>query len=63
MTEIHIGDIISAKKQHPCGSDEWIVLRTGADIRLRCAGCGHLLMLPRSKVDGMIRHIRTPEKS
>ncbi len=63
MTEIHVGDIISAKKKHPCGSDEWIVLRAGADIRLRCAGCGHLLMLPRAKVDGMIRHIRTPEES
>ena len=29
MTEIHVGDIISAKKKHPCGSDEWIVLRAG----------------------------------
>ncbi len=61
MTEIHVGDIIRVKKKHPCGSDDWIVLRVGADIRLRCAGCGHLLMLPRAKVDGMIRHIRTPE--
>ena len=61
MTEIHVGDIISAKKKHPCGADDWIVLPVGADIRLRCAGCGHFLMLPRAKADGMIRHIRTPE--
>ena len=59
--EYEVGDIVKLKKKHPCGSDDWIVLRVGADIRLRCAGCGHLLMLPRAKVDGMIRHIRTPE--
>ncbi len=59
MIEINVGDIITAKKQHPCGSDEWIVLRTGADIRLQCAGCGHILMLPRSRVNGMIKRIRT----
>ena len=62
MTVINVCDIITAKKQHPCGSYELVVLRTGADIRLRCAGCGHLLMLPRSKVDAMIKRIRTAEK-
>mgnify|MGYP002521977528 CR=1 FL=1 len=46
--------------RRPCGSDEWVVLRTGADIRLRCAGCGHLLMLPRAKAEAMIRRIDSP---
>lgn len=41
------GDIIKLKKKHPCGSFEWEVLRSGADFRLKCAGCGHQIMMPR----------------
>lgn len=46
------------KKQHPCGAKDWLVLRTGADFRLRCTGCGHEIMLPRSKAEKNIRGIR-----
>lgn len=35
------------RKQHPCGSDEWLVERVGIDIGLRCNGCGRRVMLPR----------------
>ena len=45
------------KKSHPCGSSQWQVLRTGMDFRLRCCGCGHEVMLPRSKAEKSIRHI------
>lgn len=58
---IEIGDIISVKKQHPCGSNEWEILRVGADIRIKCIGCGHMLLLPRSKVTSMIKKIRKPQ--
>ena len=37
--DIRLGDILLMKKQHPCGSRRWLVLRTGADFRLRCEGC------------------------
>lgn len=47
-TEYQQGDIVSLKKAHPCGSHEWEILRMGADIRLKCKGCGHCVMLPRS---------------
>lgn len=57
MEKIEIGDIISVKKQHPCGSNEWEILRIGADIRLKCIGCGHMLMMPRSKVNSIIKKI------
>ena len=40
-----IGDIITMKKPHPCGSKEWEVLRVGADFRLKCVGCGHQIMV------------------
>ena len=36
-----VGDIVTLKKAHPCGSKEWEILRVGADFRLKCKGCGH----------------------
>lgn len=41
------GDVVRTRKSHPCGGDEWTVLRTGADIRIRCNTCGRLVMLDR----------------
>ena len=55
--DIQVGDILTMKKEHPCGSKQWEVLRTGADFRLRCCGCGHEVMLPRSKAEKSIRQI------
>ena len=46
-----VGDIIKMKKPHPCGSSEWEVLRTGADFRLKCMGCGHQIMVSRKLVE------------
>ena len=44
--DIRVNDILVMKKSHPCGEKRWLVLRTGADFRLRCLGCGHELMSP-----------------
>ena len=44
---ILLGDIIRSRKPHPCGSDEWTVIRTGADIKMKCSGCGRIVMLDR----------------
>lgn len=52
---INVGDVIKLKKKHPCGSDEWEVLRIGADFRLKCMGCGHQIMTPRKNVEKNIR--------
>ncbi len=51
ITNVNVGDIIRMKKKHPCGSDEWEVLRIGADFRLKCVGCGHQIMTPRKNVE------------
>ena len=60
--DIQVGDILTMKKEHPCGSKQWEVLRTGADFRLRCCGCGHEVLLPRSKAEKSIKKwIRNPE--
>ena len=53
--DIQLNDILVMKKAHPCGEKRWLVLRTGADIRMRCMGCGHEVMLPRHKAEKNIR--------
>lgn len=47
--EYQIGDKVKTKKQHPCGSKEWEITRVGVDFKLKCLGCGHVVMLPREK--------------
>lgn len=58
---IGINDILVMKKPHPCGEKRWLVLRTGADLRLRCMGCGHEVMLPRHKAEKNIKTIYSAE--
>ena len=53
-----VGDIIKMKKAHPCGSHEWEILRTGADFRLKCMGCGHQIMIPRTKLEKSVKEIK-----
>ncbi|HAA08291.1 MAG: DUF951 domain-containing protein [Syntrophomonadaceae bacterium] len=55
-----LGDIVRMKKKHPCGSFNWEVVRMGADIKIRCQGCGRLVMMPRSEFER--RMIRVEEK-
>ena len=59
--DVRLNDVLQMKKAHPCGSDRWLVLRTGMDFRLRCCGCGHEVMLPRSKAEKNIRKILREE--
>lgn len=62
MMDLQIGDIIKLKKQHPCGSSEWEILRVGMDFRLKCLGCGHQVMLPRKQVEKNIRNVRKKDE-
>ncbi len=59
--DLRLGDILTMKKPHPCGEKKWVVLRVGADLRLKCVGCGHEVMLPRVKVEKNVRAVRHPE--
>ena len=65
-----VGDIVTLKKGHPCGSKEWEILRVGADFRLKCMGCGHQIMVPRKMVEKNTKKLQKrknnalqPEKS
>ena len=59
--DIRLGDILVMKKPHPCGEKRWLVLRTGADFRLRCQGCGHEVMVTRQKSEKNIRSVERTE--
>ncbi len=54
---VRVGDTVVMKKPHPCGEIRWLVLRTGADFRLRCLGCGREQMLPRFQAEKNIREV------
>lgn len=61
--DIHVGDILKLKKQHPCGSIEWEVLRVGADFRLKCRGCGHQIMIARRLLEKSVKQILPGENT
>mgnify|MGYP002514186659 CR=1 FL=1 len=56
-----VGDVVRLKKQHPCGSSEWEIMRVGADFRLKCMGCGHEVMTARFKAEKNIRQVLRSE--
>lgn len=52
--EYEIGDIVKTKKEHPCGSKLWEIIRVGVDFKLKCLGCGHIIIIERPKALKMI---------
>lgn len=58
--DLRIGDVLRLRKEHPCGSREWSVVRLGADIGLVCAGCGHRILMDRLDVERRV--IETVER-
>jgi len=55
ITPIRMGDSVKLKKPHPCGANEWTVIRLGADIGLRCEGCERSVLLERFEFDRRFR--------
>ena len=58
--ELSVGDIVTMKKPHPCGGREWEILRSGADFRIKCVKCGHMVMLDRLKFEKGIKRKNPP---
>ncbi len=57
LIKYNVGDIVKTRKPHPCGGDEWEIMRTGIDFRIRCNKCGRVLMLPRPKFEKSVKKI------
>lgn len=63
MVKLELGDTVILKKPHPCGSARFSVVRVGADYKLKCLGCGHVVMLDSTKAEKRIKHIDTAAAS
>lgn len=55
--DVQKGDILEMKKNHPCGSNRFLVLRSGMDFKIRCEKCGREVMVPRVKAERNIKKI------
>ena len=55
--EYKLGSIVVMKKEHPCGTNEWEVVRLGADIKIKCVKCGRFVMLPRIEFNKKIKKV------
>src|SRR5438045_8007043 len=63
IVDFQIGDIVRLRKAHPCGADEWEVVRLGADIGLRCLGCNRRVLLERAVLERRMKEIRSGSAS
>lgn len=63
MHKFGLKDIVVLKKKHPCGSFEWKVIRTGADVKLQCLGCDRIVMIDRPTLQKRIKRVLTANSS
>jgi len=52
-----LGSIVVMKKQHPCGSNQWEIIRLGADIKIKCTNCGRSILIPRIEFNKKLKEV------
>jgi len=57
---IALGDVVQMRKSHPCGADRWTIVRTGADVKIKCHGCGRVVMLERGDFEKRVKKLLPP---
>ena len=57
QNDYKLDSVVMMKKQHPCGSNEWLITRIGADIKIKCINCGHTVMLSRLEFNKKLKKI------
>ncbi|WP_153461457.1 DUF951 domain-containing protein [Sediminibacillus terrae] len=55
--DYQLHDVVQMKKPHPCGENRWKIIRMGMDIRIKCEGCGHSVMIPRKKFNSKMKKV------
>ena len=60
--EYKLGSIVIMKKQHPCGTNKWEIIRIGTDIKIKCLECGRTIMLPRIEFNKKLKKVVNNEK-
>ena len=59
--DYNLGSIVIMKKQHPCGTNEWEIVRVGADIKIKCLNCGRTVLIPRVEFNKKLKKIKKIE--
>ncbi len=62
VRNVQIDEVVRLRKPHPCGSSDWLVVRLGADIGLKCLGCQRRVLLPRSEFERRVKSFIKTEK-
>jgi hypothetical protein len=57
LPAIAVGDEVELRKPHACGGNRWVVVRTGADLRVKCAECGRSVLLPRDQFNRAVKRV------
>ncbi len=57
-----LGSIVIMKKQHPCGTNKWEIIRIGTDIKIKCLNCNRVIMLPRVEFNKKIKKVVSNEE-
>lgn len=55
--EYKLGSVVTMKKAHPCGSNEWEIIRVGADIKIKCIACSRSIMMPRIEFNKKLKKV------
>lgn len=55
--QFELNDVVEMKKKHPCGENQWKIIRMGMDIRIKCLGCNHSVMIPRREFAKKMKRI------
>ena len=56
--DYQLGTIVQMKKQHPCGTNEWEIVRLGADIKIKCLNCGRTVLIPRIDFNKKLKKVK-----
>ncbi|MCX6089546.1 MAG: DUF951 domain-containing protein [Atribacterota bacterium] len=57
ILKLEVHDVLTLKKVHPCGGQQWRVIRVGVDVGVKCLTCGRFVMVPRRKLERDVREI------
>ncbi|NLZ62077.1 MAG: DUF951 domain-containing protein [Acholeplasmataceae bacterium] len=55
--DIRLGDVVILKKGHPCGENKWQIIRFGADCKIKCLGCGRIVLIDRPTLKKKIKKV------
>ena len=55
--DFSLNDIVEMKKQHPCGTNRWKIIRMGMDVRIKCLGCDRSIMIPRKEFTKKLKKV------